>query len=71
MPNRKYLTVEQVCDQLSVSSNTLLNWIQAKDLKAYKLGGAGWRIAEPDLREFLESRSNQKPNEKGDQSNDN
>jgi excisionase family DNA binding protein len=51
----RWLTVQQVCDQLQVSDQTVRRWIKAGSLAATNLGGkAGYRIREADLNAFLE-----------------
>jgi excisionase family DNA binding protein len=49
------LTVQQICDQLQVSDQTVRRWIKAKQLPATNLGGkAGYRVKASDLAGFLE-----------------
>ena len=51
----RWLTVQQVCDQLQVSDQTVRRWIKGGALPARNLGGkAGYRIRESDLNAFLE-----------------
>ncbi len=57
----RWLTVQQVCDQLQVSDQTVRRWIKAGQLPATDLGGkAGYRIREGDLNDFLERRATPK-----------
>ena len=57
----RWLTVQEVCDQLKVSDQTVRRWIKSQALPAKSLGGkAGYRIREIDLAAFLESRPNAK-----------
>jgi excisionase family DNA binding protein len=52
-----WLTVQQVCDQLQISDQTVRRWIKSGVLPATNLGGkAGYRIREVDLERFLEQR---------------
>ncbi len=52
------LTVQQICDQLQVSDQTVRRWIKAKQLPATNLGGkAGYRVKASDLADFLEQRA--------------
>ena len=57
----KWVTVQQVCEQLQVSDQTVRRWIKARELPATDLGGkAGYRIRESDLAAFLERRASPK-----------
>lgn len=52
------LTVQQVCDQLQVSDQTVRRWIKARELPATNLGGkAGYRVKSTDLEAFLDRRA--------------
>jgi len=52
------LTVQQICDQLQVSDQTVRRWIKARELPATNLGGkAGYRVKASDLATFLEQRA--------------
>jgi excisionase family DNA binding protein len=52
------LTVQQICDQLQVSDQTVRRWIKSRELPATNLGGkAGYRVKASDLTEFLERRA--------------
>lgn len=53
----KMLTLAQVAEHLQVSEKTIYRYLEAKELKGTKLGRA-WRIAEADLRDFIQKRSN-------------
>ena len=50
------LPLSEVCRLLSVHERTVRRWIRGGDLRAYRLPG-GWRVAEADLRHFLDRRS--------------
>lgn len=55
----RYLTTQQVAEELSVSSNTVRRWIETQDLKWHDVGVAGRpriRISETDLKAWLEAR---------------
>jgi len=57
----RWLTVQQVCDQLQVSDQTVRRWIKTRELPATDLGGkAGYRIRESDLTTFLDRRASPK-----------
>jgi excisionase family DNA binding protein len=47
------LTVSQACKYCKVSSKTIINWIEAGHIKAYKTVGGHRRIKKEDLDEFL------------------
>lgn len=53
----KLHTPAQVAERLQVSERTVYRWIDSGELKAVKLGRL-WRIQEPDLKDFLNKRSN-------------
>ena len=58
----RWLTVQQVCDQLQVSDQTVRRWIKRGSLPAMNLGGkAGYRIREADLNAFLGRMSRGQP----------
>ncbi len=51
------LTVQQICDQLQVSDQTVRRWIKGRQLPAMNLGGkAGYRVKSTDLEAFLKRR---------------
>lgn len=54
---KKYLTVRQAAEQLDVTEDWVRDLIQAKKIKATKIGK--WRISEEDLIAFVKGRSNQ------------
>jgi excisionase family DNA binding protein len=47
------LTVSQACKYCKVSSKTIINWIDAGHIKAYKTVGGHRRIKKEDLDEFM------------------
>lgn len=53
---RKYYTVRQVAEKLDVTEEWVRDLINAKEIKAIKIGK--WRIKPEDLEEFIESRKN-------------
>jgi excisionase family DNA binding protein len=53
--DEQMLTTAQVAEKLQVTQKTVVGWIQAGKLTAYKLGRL-WRIRENDLEAFLEER---------------
>ena len=49
----KFLMVKEICGMLKVKRGTVIRWIQAGRLRAFKVGGGRlWRIRERDLRDF-------------------
>jgi len=49
-----FLTVKEICAILKVKRGTVIRWIRAGRLRAFKVGGGRlWRIRERDLREFV------------------
>ena len=53
----EWLTVQEICDYLKVSDQTVRRWIKAGALPATNLGGkAGYRVRSADLEAFLEER---------------
>ena len=50
------LTVSQACKYCKVSSKTIINWIEAGHIKAYKTVGGHRRIKKDDLDEFLKKK---------------
>lgn len=57
-PLAKYLTVEEVADQLQVSSRTVHRWIREDGLPAIKLARAV-RVDADDLAKWLDGRKTQ------------
>ena len=56
------LPLSEVCRLLSVHERTVRRWIRRGDLRAVRLPG-GWRVAEADLRRFIDRRSTVSPAE--------
>ena len=48
----KYLSVEEIAENLSIPTETVRVWIRKGRLKAVKLG-RHWRIKEVDLQTFI------------------
>lgn len=50
-----FLTLPQVQSYLGIKSRkTILKYIEAGKLAAYKVGGTRWRIAREDVKNFLQ-----------------
>ena len=57
------LTVSQASKYCNVSSKTIINWIDAGHLKAYKTVGGHRRIKKEDLDQFLKDKGMPIPEE--------
>ncbi|NWG04764.1 MAG: response regulator [Syntrophaceae bacterium] len=57
------LTVSQASKYCNVSSKTIINWIEAGHLKAYKTVGGHRRIKKEDLDQFLKDKGMPVPEE--------
>lgn len=55
----RMFTVQQVAQQLQVSDRTVRNWVERGELRVFRIGKRGYRIAEFDLIEFIERRKQQ------------
>lgn len=53
---QKYLTVEQVAEQLGLTEYRIRELIREKHIRATKIGR--WRIKPEDLEEFIRARTN-------------
>jgi excisionase family DNA binding protein len=54
----KFLMVKEICGMLKVKRGTVIRWIRAGRMRAFKLGGGRlWRIRERDLKRFVASSS--------------
>jgi len=51
------LTIREVAGYCQVDEKTIRRWIEAGNMPAFKLGRQ-WRVAEKDLRRFLNERWN-------------
>lgn len=53
--NRRFLTIEQVADELNVKPPLVRALIKSGELRAIQIGGRGlWRIAGKDLEDYIE-----------------
>jgi excisionase family DNA binding protein len=51
----RFLTREQVADELAISKAQVYALLRRKDLRAMKIGGRGiWRISREDLETYIE-----------------
>lgn len=53
----RYLTVAEVAEILRIRDYTVREYLRNGELRGYKIGDV-WRVAEEDLKEFLERRAN-------------
>jgi excisionase family DNA binding protein len=53
----KIFTIKEICGELKVSRKTVLHWIEAGELRAFKIGSGRrlWRICEQDLSRFIKA----------------
>lgn len=56
MPKNKFLTVKEVAEYLKIDQRTVYRYIDAKKIKAIKIGA--WRIMVEDLQDFIKRSSN-------------
>lgn len=56
VPKRpRFLTIDQVAEELSVGSPTVRQLLKAGELRGIQIGGRGmWRIASKDLEDYIE-----------------
>lgn len=61
--HRTYLTPRMIREEIGVCSETVLSWINTRELKASNISNGSerprWRVARADLNSFLDRRSNQ------------
>lgn len=50
----KYYTTTEVASILQLTQRSIYKFLESGELRAFKL--AGWRIAEDDLKAFIDSR---------------
>ena len=60
------MTVFTASKYCNVSSKTIINWVEAGHIKAYKTVGGHRRIKKPDLEEFMRNQGIPIPEDKGD-----
>lgn len=60
----KLLKPRDVAERLKVNKRTVTNWLQRKSLRGCKTGKE-WRIAEDDLRTFLDIGVNKSLSDEG------
>jgi excisionase family DNA binding protein len=53
--SKQYFTVEDIAEELSVSVDTVRNWIKQGKLEAYKVG-RDYRISREQFEKFMEER---------------
>ena len=53
-PNRRFLTIEQVAQELNVSEAQIRALLRSGDLRGIQVGGRGaWRIGVNDVEDFI------------------
>lgn len=51
----RFLTIEQVAEELAVGTPTVRQLLKAGDLRGLQIGGRGmWRVAAKDLEDYIE-----------------
>lgn len=51
---RRYLTVEQVADELSVGVPQVRSLLRSGELRGFQIGGRGlWRIGRADVEDYI------------------
>jgi excisionase family DNA binding protein len=53
----RLLTAREVADELGVSTQTILRWVRAGELPAFKLPGGAIRFREAELERWLAERA--------------
>jgi excisionase family DNA binding protein len=55
MTDDRWLTVEQVADEMQVNPETVRRWLRAGRLRGFQPGGTkiGWRVPTSELRRFM------------------
>jgi excisionase family DNA binding protein len=61
MTDEKYLTVEEVANELRISTDIVYKWLNTGELVGHRLARKVWRIGRDDLNQFMEKRKNTKP----------
>lgn len=56
-PRTEYLTVKQVAELLQAPYTTVLDWIKAGTLPAYRHGGR-WKVKKHELEEWEQNQKN-------------
>ena len=55
----RWLSVDEICEYLGVSRDTIYKWIEEKGLPAYRLGRA-WKLKAEEVDEWVRKGSNYK-----------
>jgi excisionase family DNA binding protein len=51
---RRFLTIEQVAEELNSKSSLIRNLIHTGELRAFQVGGRGlWRVGRQDLEDYI------------------
>ena len=62
----KIMTVYEASKYCNVSSKTIINWVEAGHIKAYKTVGGHRRINQYDLEEFMKKQGIPIPKDEGE-----
>ncbi len=55
MQEQRYLTVEEIAQEMRVTDETVRRWLRSGQLAGLNLGRkAGWRIERTDLEDFIQ-----------------
>ena len=60
MQQGSFFTVSEVAKMLKVSERQVRTWVETGELKVFRIGKRGYRIAESTLQEFIAERSKDK-----------
>ena len=57
----RWLSVDEICEYLGMSRDTIYKWIEEKGLPAYRLGRQ-WKFKAEEIDEWVRKGSNHKTN---------
>ena len=60
----RWLSMEEICQYLGVTDDTVHNWIRKKNMPAVKLGRC-WKFKKDQVDEWVESNSSHRPKKNG------
>jgi excisionase family DNA binding protein len=59
--DEEYYTPEEIAERLKVHKRTVLRWIAAGTLRAYRFSPGSLRVTKPDLLAFMKERETRPP----------